>query len=129
MLETLAGTSSPLQSTQRTDVASISDARALLRVGLRKITMPAQDWQPIDTAPNDIEILVYTHQWGPIIARHSEEHGEWMSRMQVPVSLSSGEDFPTHWQALPEPPEGVEATDERNPKSNQATAATTAATT
>ena len=66
--------------------------------------MPSGDWQPIDSAPSDVEILVYTRQWGAIIARHSEEHDEWLSRMQVPVSLSAGDDRPTHWQELPAPP-------------------------
>ena len=66
--------------------------------------MPTRDWQPIETAPSDTEILVYSPQWGAIIARHSEEHGEWLSRMQVPVTLQAEDDLPTHWQELPEPP-------------------------
>lgn len=73
--------------------------------------MSSEAWQTIDTAPPDIEILVYTRQWGAIIARRSEEHDEWLSRMQVPVSLSDEADLPTHWQALPEPPEGAEPRD------------------
>jgi hypothetical protein len=83
--------------------------------------MSPPDWQPIDTAPSETEILVYTRQWGAIIARHSEEHGEWLSRMQVPVSLTDESDTPTHWQALPEPPDGIErdedgrGVDERTP--------------
>ena len=65
-------------------------------------------WQPIDSAPKDQEILVYTKPWGPIVALHSEEFGEWLSRMQVPVSIKEDEEMPTHWQPLPAAPEGQE---------------------
>lgn len=68
---------------------------------------PSENWQAIDTAPKDKEILVYTRPWGPIIALLSEEFGEWLSRMQVPVSIKEKEELPTHWQPLPEPPAGV----------------------
>ena len=64
-------------------------------------------WQSIDTAPKDQEILVYTRPWGTIVASYSGEHGEWLSRMQVPVSIKEEEELPTHWRPLPEPPEGI----------------------
>ena len=66
----------------------------------------ASSWQPIESAPKDTEILVYTKPWGPIIATLSEEFGEWLSRMQVPVSIREDDELPTHWQPLPEPPDG-----------------------
>jgi hypothetical protein len=62
-------------------------------------------WQPIVSAPKDQEILVYTGPWGPIVAVFSEEFGEWLSRMQVPVSIKADDELPTHWQPLPAPPE------------------------
>jgi hypothetical protein len=65
-------------------------------------------WQAIDTAPADQEILVFTKNWGPIIALHSTEYGEWMSRMQVPVGIKGEDELPTHWQHLPAPPPDVE---------------------
>ena len=65
-------------------------------------------WQPIESAPKDQEILVYTRPWGAIIAVLSSEFGEWLSRMQVPVSIREGDEFPTHWQELPAPPAGAE---------------------
>ena len=68
--------------------------------------MTSDDWQPIDSAPTDTEILVYTRQWGVIVARHSEEHETWFSRMQVPVTLGEDE-MPTHWRPVPAPPESV----------------------
>jgi hypothetical protein len=64
---------------------------------------PTSTWQAIDNAPADQEILVFTRNWGPIIALHSSEYGEWMSRMQVPVGIAADE-APTHWQPLPEAP-------------------------
>ncbi|HEX8666627.1 MAG TPA: hypothetical protein VF744_21660 [Beijerinckiaceae bacterium] len=63
-------------------------------------------WQPIDTAPDDKDVLIYVPAWGPLIARFSAEFGEWTSRMQCPVSLAEETDRPTHWMALPEPPAG-----------------------
>ncbi len=65
-------------------------------------------WQPIESAPKDQEILVYTRPWGAIIAVFSGEFGEWLSRMQVPVSIKEDDELPTHWQELPSPPAGVE---------------------
>ncbi|HEX8164779.1 MAG TPA: hypothetical protein VF601_03205 [Beijerinckiaceae bacterium] len=61
-------------------------------------------WQPIDTAPEDRDVLIYVPAWGPLIARFNAEFGEWTSRMQCPVSLAEETDRPTHWMALPEPP-------------------------
>ena len=65
----------------------------------------AGGWQPIGGAPKDQEILVFTRPWGPIIASYSDEFGEWLSRMQVPVSIKDENEMPTHWQPLPAPPE------------------------
>ncbi|MBV9078901.1 MAG: hypothetical protein JO048_15675 [Methylobacteriaceae bacterium] len=64
-------------------------------------------WRPIGEAPHDREILVYTTHWGPIIASYSSEFGEWLSRMQVPVSIKDESELPTHWLPLPAPPDGA----------------------
>lgn len=64
-------------------------------------------WRPIDSAPKDTEVLVYTRPWGAIVASYSEEFGNWLSRMQVPVSIREENEMPTHWQPLPPPPDGA----------------------
>lgn len=63
-------------------------------------------WRPIDSAPQDQEVLVFTKPWGAIIALHSSEIGTWLSRMQVPVAMIGDDELPTHWQPLPAPPNG-----------------------
>lgn len=69
------------------------------------MTAEAARWQPIDTAPEDHDILIYVPAWGPLIARFNREFDEWSSRMQCPVSLAEEGDRPTHWMPLPQPPE------------------------
>ena len=64
-------------------------------------------WHPIDSAPQDQEILVFTKPWGPIIALHSSEFGQWLSRMQVPVAMAGEDELPTPWRPLPAPPNGA----------------------
>lgn len=66
--------------------------------------MDQDGWQTIETAPSDKEILIYSPPWGVIVASLSGEFGQWMSRMQMPVSLAGPEDAPTHWRPLPPPP-------------------------
>ena len=64
-------------------------------------------WQRIETAPPDERILVFTPRWGAIVAELSSEFGEWLSRMQCPVSLKGNDELPTHWMSLPRAPEGI----------------------
>ena len=60
------------------------------------------DWQPIDTAPKDRQLLMW-EPFEPMIClgRWNDEDGEW-SRCE-----SNGTRFwkqPTHWMEAPEPP-------------------------
>lgn len=71
-------------------------------------------WKPIDTAPKGEDILVFTQAWGTIIVNYSEEFCEWLSRMQVPVSIKEDHELPSHWQPLPTAPEGVEIAEKPN---------------
>lgn len=70
--------------------------------------MPKQEaaWQPIETAPQDESVMVFTARWGPIVAELSSEFNEWLSRMQCPVALKDDDEQPTHWMALPPAPDG-----------------------
>lgn len=67
----------------------------------------AGSWRPLDTAPHDETILVFSKRWGPIIVEFSSEFREWLSRMQAPASLNGQEDDLTHWMPLPATPDGL----------------------
>jgi hypothetical protein len=63
--------------------------------------MPDADWRPIETAPKDQDILVFSLRWGALIAAFSSEFGQWLPRMQCPVALHAESDGVTHWMPLP----------------------------
>ena len=63
------------------------------------------EWRPIDSAPKDQDILVFSLRWGALIAEFSSEFGQWFPRMQCPVSLHGDADGVTHWMPLPLAPE------------------------
>ena len=67
--------------------------------------MTALEWRPIDTAPRDQDILIYSLRWGALIAEYSSEFAQWFPRMQCPVSLHGDADALTHWMPLPVAPE------------------------
>ncbi len=63
-------------------------------------------WQPIATAPQDENILVFSRRWGAMIATFRSEFNAWFSRMQCPASLNDQEsDLITHWMPLPPGPD------------------------
>ena len=66
-------------------------------------------WYDVASVPKDEEVLIYTPHWGTLIAVYSEEFGEWLSRMQVPVAIKGEDELPTHWRPLPAPPDGAPA--------------------
>ena len=69
------------------------------------------DWQPIDTAPNDIPILVFGGTWqGEIgddepsnIAHVMRQYGSAFDVIGG-SGYSSWVNSPTHWMPLPDPP-------------------------
>lgn len=67
--------------------------------------MPETGWRPIETAPRDEDILVFSRVWGALIAEYSSEFRQWLPRMQCPASLSGDADALTHWMPLPLAPE------------------------
>jgi hypothetical protein len=46
-------------------------------------------WRPIESAPKDQDIIVFSQRWGSLIAEFSSEFDQWFPRMQCP-SRSTG---------------------------------------
>lgn len=67
--------------------------------------MPETGWRPIETAPRDEDVLVFSLRWGALIAEYSSEFRQWFPRMQCPAALSGEADGLTHWMPLPIAPE------------------------
>lgn len=59
------------------------------------------NWQPIESAPKNTDILLYWHDnvW---IGRFYQGSGYWS--LCDYGGFEDGEDAPTHWMPLPEPP-------------------------
>jgi len=66
------------------------------------------EWQPIETAPNGKEILVFME--GEIFQGNFEgTYWEFATADFHGCGCCSGtRDYPTHWMPLPEPPKGQE---------------------
>lgn len=61
-------------------------------------------WQPIDTAPDDTEILVWSAtQSGTYLAIRKRDG--WWTADACPFEWTELVDLPTHWMAIPQPPE------------------------
>jgi hypothetical protein len=67
--------------------------------------MADADWRPIESAPRDRDILVFSMRWGALIAAFSSEFLQWLPRMQCPVSLHRELDGIKHWMPLPVAPD------------------------
>ncbi len=67
--------------------------------------MTQPSWRPIDTAPHDQNLLVFSLRWGVLIAEYSSEFRRWLPRMQCPVTLDARTDELSHWMPLPVVPE------------------------
>ena len=107
------------------DEADIAFGRNLLsRFGLA--TMPANPWQPIETAPKNTEVLVWREDSGPFIAKLTDpyevitveemerddlefpdDYEEWWSDA---YGWQEGSERPTHWVPLPAAP-GLQSQD------------------
>lgn len=66
------------------------------------------NWQPIDTAPTHTPVLVYFNDGLFEVAKWNADdegdHGWWTNDG---LDFNYGQDRPTHWQPLPEPPQGI----------------------
>jgi hypothetical protein len=73
--------------------------------------MHHSNWQPIETAPKNTYILVFMEGSVYEARRIWEEGYEWYAHWKFPFAdahgcgcCSGGDDHPTHWMPLPEPP-------------------------
>lgn len=64
------------------------------------------DWQPIDTAPKDERVLIWSPSWEQaFLAVWTESFGgHWMPEYAEVPMLDEPEDHPTHWMSLPSAP-------------------------
>lgn len=77
------------EGTPDADVTALRAGAAALR---------AQGWQPIETAPTAVNVLVVDQARSIEVARRHEEYG-WLSKPGRYAVV------PTHWMPLPSPPE------------------------
>ena len=69
------------------------------------------EWQPIETAPKDVKLILLDKigvcrapcEWSP--AGEISEEGFWLWWQAAPEYLTEVVD-PAHWMPLPEPPKG-----------------------
>jgi hypothetical protein len=62
------------------------------------------EWQPIETAPKMVAILVYNN--GYMVAHWNEVYGRWIAfGSDTADTLSLNRNKPTHWMPLPKAPE------------------------
>ena len=72
-------------------------------------TPSTSQWQTIESAPHNENILVFSRRWGWMIASFRPEFNAWFSRMQCPAALNDDDaDLITHWMLLPARPEVAE---------------------
>ena len=72
------------------------------------------DWQPIETAPKDVAVLLYrpdAYQWARIaVGQWNDDHFAkrpcpfWGMRPQDTTKRAARAWEPTHWMPLPNPP-------------------------
>ena len=65
------------------------------------------EWQPIDTADKDTDVIVYSEFDGVCTAYYDGEVDQWFRSGKSPHDfdfVTSDAVYPTHWQPLPAPP-------------------------
>lgn len=68
------------------------------------------NWQPIETAPEDTDVIVAVNIRGRQVvgeAKQTPEHG-WYWAGQDHSDYFAVQIVPTHWMPLPDPPKGAE---------------------
>ena len=65
------------------------------------------DWQPIETVPNNEQVVVYCRRTGYSIGFWNQAIGRWIGIDYASVDtveMNSVKGAPTHWLPLPDPP-------------------------
>ena len=69
------------------------------------------EWQPIETAPKDKVVLLYSQRFGAVVGRWNEEifaskpRPYWTNdRERLHGVVATRQSQPTHWMPLPPPP-------------------------
>lgn len=78
--------------------------KTLLKDKLEKLEM---EWQSIETAPKDGEMVLIAHntlRGGALIRESWLEDGVWYFMSGQGLTPLTGEYRPTHWMPLPPPP-------------------------
>jgi hypothetical protein len=61
------------------------------------------DWQPIETAPRDVSVIVYADDCVGEASR-PDATGRWWWTNTDEHDIGVREIFPTHWMPMPPPP-------------------------
>jgi hypothetical protein len=70
------------------------------------------EWQPIEMAPHQTDVIVFDPHWGIGVTMACAEFCDGDVGAVVWHGYDSGgvgQVYPTHWMPLPEPPNGAEA--------------------
>lgn len=85
-------------------LADVEAALSAYSTGAAIAALAGDGWQPIETAPDDISVLIYVPPFTPMQGTRSGRFGTWMIGARSIFGRDLVSMTPTHWQPLPEPP-------------------------
>jgi hypothetical protein len=91
-----------LQDLENRAMRALENAEADMTQHVEDTRSLTPDWQPIETAPKDVFVLVYWPYWAnePVVAKWRTPSRRWESE----VAVSTEGPDPTHWMPLPASP-------------------------